>query len=63
MKRNGEIEPYDDAVCIECSKKLYSHDDYYAIKRNKMGAVKYRGSGFIHIHKACYESLLPKNNK
>ena len=63
MKRNGEIEPHDGACCIECSKQIYSYDDYYAIKRNKMGAVKYRGGGFIHIHKACYESLLPKNNK
>ena len=58
MKRNGEIEPYDDAVCIECCKKLYSYDDYYAIRRNKK-----LGGGFIHIHKVCYESLLPKNNK
>lgn len=61
MNRKGEIESYDNIRCIECSEQIHSYDDYYAIKRNKMGAVKYRGGGFIHIHKACYESLLPKN--
>lgn len=58
MDRSGKIEKYDDVRCIECSKKLYEYDDYYAIKRNKK-----LGGGFIHIHKACYEHLLPKNKK
>lgn len=58
MKRNGEIEKYDNAFCVECGKKLYSYDEYHTIKRNKKV-----GGGFLHIHKACYEKLLPKNKK
>lgn len=57
MKRNGEIETCDDVRCIECGTNIHSSDDYHIIKRNKK-----IGGGFIHIHKACYESLLPKNN-
>ncbi len=57
MKRNGEIEAYDGERCVECGELIYKHDDYHTIKRNKK-----IGGGFIHIHKACYESLLPKNN-
>ncbi len=56
MKQNGKIEAYDNVYCIECGKHIYRDEDYYAIKRNKR-----LGGGFIHIHKACYESLLPKN--
>jgi len=57
MKRNGEIEANDGVHCIECGKSIHDSDDYHIIKRNKK-----IGGGFIHIHKACYESLLPKNN-
>lgn len=60
MNRKGEIEKYDDTRCIECGKQIYSTDDYYAIKPNKLGAVKFRSS-WIHIHKVCYEKLLTKN--
>lgn len=58
MDKSGKIEKYDDIHCIECSKKLCEYDDYHIIKRNKK-----LGGGFIHIHKHCYESLLPKNKK
>jgi len=56
MKRNGEIEAYDGVHCIECGERIYSHEDYHIIKRNKK-----LGGGFIHIHKRCYENLLPQN--
>lgn len=58
MDRSGKIEKHDDIRCIECRKKICSTDDYHIIKRNKK-----LGGGFIHIHKHCYESLLPKNKK
>lgn len=58
MNREGKIEKHDSVCCIECGKKLYSYDEYHIVKRNKKV-----GGGFIHIHKACYEKLLPKNKK
>lgn len=56
MKRNGGIEVRDNVRCIECGKNIRCSDDYHIINRNKK-----IGGGFIHIHKTCYENLLPKN--
>ncbi|MCX4257779.1 MAG: hypothetical protein OSJ54_12755 [Oscillospiraceae bacterium] len=58
MDRSGKIEEHDDICCIECGKKICESCDYHIIKRNKK-----LGGGFIHIHKSCYERLLPKNKK
>ncbi len=54
--RGGKIETYDNVICVECGRKIYAYDDYYAIKRNPKV-----GGGFVHIHISCYEKLLPKN--
>lgn len=58
MDRYGNINEHENVLCIECGKPVNSNDDYHIIKRSK----KF-GSGFIHIHKGCYEMLLPKNKK
>lgn len=56
MKRSGEIGPFDDIHCIECGDKIKPDDDYHTIRRSR-----YSGGAYIHIHKSCYEALLPKN--
>ncbi len=58
MKRNGEIEICDIVHCLECGKTIQPSDKYHIIKRNRK-----LGGKFIHIHKDCYEDLLPKNIK
>lgn len=58
MQRNGKIGEHSSELCVECGEKIYGNDDYYAIKRNPKV-----GGGYVYIHKACYEKLLPKNKK
>lgn len=56
MPRSGKIEPHDNIHCIECADKIWSDGNYYTIKRSR-----YLGGRYIHIHKNCYEALLPAN--
>lgn len=48
-----KIKPYQDAMCIECGKKIRLDDKYEWAKRTRA-----MGGGVIYIHTECYQSLL-----
>lgn len=47
-----KIKPSEHSICVECREKIGDKPYYYS---------KSRGFPPTFIHRACYESLLPKN--
>lgn len=56
MTRSGKIERRDGIRCIECGDVIEPCHSYHIIKRSR-----YFGGKYVHIHKNCYEALLPEN--